>query len=50
MKATSGKKIEFVDYNGEYPTLCSGVLTVLIDGKEYKFGHNYDNYHLINDK
>lgn len=32
-------KIEFVSYTGRYPTLCSGVLTVLIDGKEYKFGH-----------
>lgn len=34
-------KIEFVSYTGEYPNLCSGVLTLLIDGKEYRFGHNY---------
>ena len=40
----SGKKIEFLEYTGEYPNLCRGVLTVLIDGKEYKFGHNYGNY------
>ena len=46
MKTTSGKKIEFISYSGKYPNLCSGVLTVLIDGKEYKFGHDYSNYHL----
>jgi hypothetical protein len=25
-------KIEFVSYDGEYPNLCSGVLTILVDG------------------
>lgn len=34
-------KIEFVSYDGEYPNLCRGVLTLLIDGKEYRFGHDY---------
>ena len=36
--------IEFVSYTGEYPTLCHGVLTVKIDGKEYKFGHEPLSY------
>ena len=30
--------IEFVSYNGAYPNLCSGKLTVKIDGKEVSFG------------
>ena len=50
MKATSGKRIEFIDYNGKYPNLCRGVLTVLIDGEKYKFGHNFSNYHKVDDK
>lgn len=37
-------KIEFVDYTGCYPNLCRGVLTVLIDGKEYKFGHESEDF------
>lgn len=36
--------IEFVSYTGEYPCLCMGVLTVKIDGKEYKFGHESESY------
>lgn len=38
-------EIEFVSYTGKYPNLCRGVLTVKINGKEYKFGHNYSNHH-----
>ena len=30
--------IEFVSYSGEYPNLCSGILTVKIDGVEHTFG------------
>lgn len=37
--------VRFISYTGKYPNLCSGVLTLEIDGKEYKFGHNYSNYH-----
>ena len=33
--------VEFISYTGKYPNLCSGVLTLLIDGKEVSFGHNY---------
>lgn len=41
---TSGtSRVKFISYTGEYPHLCSGVLTLEIDEKEYKFGHNYSN-------
>lgn len=42
--------VEFVSYTGDWPNTCSGVLTLKIDGKEYKFGHkkykddNYDQF------
>lgn len=45
MKNLDSSRIKFVDYDGDYPNLCSGVLTVFIDGKEYKFGHHYMNCH-----
>lgn len=28
--------VEFVSYTGEYPNLCSGILTVKIDGEIVK--------------
>lgn len=33
-------KIEFVSFSGEYPVLCFGTLTLLIDGKETTFGYS----------
>ena len=33
--------VKFISYTGKYPNLCSGILTVEIDGKEYRFGHDY---------
>ena len=33
--------VEFVSYTGTYPNLCSGVLTLRIDGEEVRFGHDY---------
>lgn len=33
--------VEFVSYTGKYPNLCSGVLTLCIDGEEVRFGHDY---------
>ncbi len=36
------KNVKFISYNGKYPCLCSGVLTLEIEGKEYKFGHDYN--------
>lgn len=37
-------KIEFVNYDGVYPNLCSGMLTVKIDGVIHEFGDNISNY------
>lgn len=37
-------KIEFVSYTGKYPNLCRGILTLLVDGKEMKFGHGYCDF------
>lgn len=37
-------KIEFVSYDGEYPNLCSGELTLKINGKTRIFGVNYGKY------
>lgn len=42
-KAITTHDVKFVSYTGRYPNLCSGVLTLEINGKEYKFGHNYMN-------
>ena len=42
--------IKFISYTGKYPNLCSGVLTVEIDGKEYKFGHETGSYDFLNDR
>lgn len=33
--------VKFVSYTGRYPNLCRGVLTLLIEGKEVRFGHDY---------
>lgn len=38
-------RVKFVSYTGKSPNLCSGVLTLKIDGTQYKFGHNYMNHH-----
>lgn len=34
------KHVKFISYTGKYPNLCSGILTLEIDGKEYKFGNS----------
>lgn len=36
-------KIEFVDYTGSYPNLCSGELILRIDGEIYSFGGYRDD-------
>ena len=33
----SEKRVKFIDYNGCYPCLCHGVLTVEIEGKKVEF-------------
>jgi len=38
-KNTSNSRVEFVSYDGQYPNLCTGVLTVKIDGENVKFGY-----------
>lgn len=35
-------KIKFVSYDGRYPNLCSGKLTLKIDDKEMTFGYHGD--------
>lgn len=34
--------VKFVKYTGEYPNLCSGTLTLEIDGQNYTFGYPAD--------
>lgn len=36
--------IEFVSYTGSFPNLCSGVLTLKIDDRIVKFGHESGSY------
>ena len=36
--------VEFINYTGRYPNLCSGVLTLKIDGEICRFGHEPVNY------
>lgn len=33
--------VEFVEYTGKYPNLCSGILTLKINGVVAKFGNVY---------
>ena len=35
--------IKFVNYIYEPTSLCCGIFTVMIDGKEYRFGHDYNS-------
>lgn len=39
------KHVEFVSYDGRYPSLCMGTLVLKINGKKISFGDNKnDNY------
>lgn len=31
------ENVKFISYTGKYPCLCMGILTLEIEGKEYKF-------------
>lgn len=42
-------RVKFISYDGSYPNLCRGVLTLEIDGVRYKFGHNYSCWELDSD-
>ena len=35
--------VKFISYTGAYPNLCSGILTLEVNGKTYVFGNTYDN-------
>lgn len=37
------KHVEFIKYTGAYPNLCSGILTLKIDGETVTFGSKYRN-------
>lgn len=36
--------VKFVSYTGKFPNLCGGILTLEIDGKEVRFGHDYTEF------
>lgn len=38
------RNVQFVSYTGKFPNLCGGVLTLNINGREVKFGHESDNF------
>lgn len=38
LKSNNIEPVEFVGYNGKYPNLCRGTLTLKIDGKLVRFG------------
>lgn len=38
------QNVEFVSYTGKFPNLCSGVLTLRIDGENVKFGHSIEDF------
>jgi hypothetical protein len=40
---TEEKHVKFISYTGDFPNLCSGILTLEIDGEQYKFGHSIYN-------
>lgn len=34
--------VKFINYTGGYPNLCSGQLTLEVDGEQYTFGKDYE--------
>lgn len=49
-KANITKHVEFVSYTGKWPNLCSGILTLKIDGEKVRFGSNYHDKTLKYDR
>lgn len=43
MNYSTKSHVKFVSYTGKYPNLCSGILTLEIDGVKYTFGDSYKN-------
>lgn len=48
-KLVSIMKIEFVSFTGEYPVLCFGALTLMIDGKAVTFGYSDNRRGIVYD-
>ena len=42
--------VQFISYTGRYPNLCSGVLTLKIDGEICHFGHEPYSYNYDEDR
>lgn len=42
--SSNSENVKFVSYTGTYPNLCGGILTLIICGKEYVFGHDYSKF------
>ena len=42
-KESVTEHVKFISYTGEYPNLCSGDLTLEIDGEKVIFGSVYDS-------
>lgn len=40
-KNTDSEHVKFISYTGKYPNLCSGILTLEIDGRTIRFGNRY---------
>lgn len=38
------ENVEFVSYTGKWPNLCSGILTLKINGAVYRFGYGSGMY------
>lgn len=41
-KESTTEHVKFISYTGRYPNLCSGDLTLEIDGEKVIFGNGYD--------
>lgn len=42
---SNGEHVKFVAYTGVWPNLCSGILTLEIDGEEVDFGYNSKSHY-----
>ena len=44
VNSSNAENVQFVSYTGKYPNLCGGILTLIVCGKEYVFGHDYSKF------
>lgn len=42
-----GSSVEFISYTGKYPNLCSGILTLKINGEKFTFGYGKCDYDIF---